>query len=96
MFSKLVYWVFSKTSVGKLVDGNKTYIGFSLWLLGFLAQGLSEASQFFPDVAAFVTIKAALVGFSAQFSELLKSVGVAGVIVGMTSDKAKRAVEYSK
>ena len=76
-------WVFSKTKLGKLVDGNKRIIGFFVWLLGYLIQGLAIAAQFFPQTTAIGELAEALKTLDEAVSDLLKSLGLAGMAVGV-------------
>lgn len=86
--SKVIYWLFSKTSLGKLVDGNKRLIGFSVWLLGYAAVGLAGATGYFPETAWLATFHDTLVQFSDSYSELLQKLGLSVMAVGVASDAA--------
>lgn len=91
--TKLLYWLFSKTSIGKLLDGNKRLIGFFLWLLGFLVQGLAIAGDFFPDMPILGQFRSGLQHFLDQIAPILKDTGLSVMAVGVASKAAKEKVE---
>lgn len=87
MISKLWNWVFRKTAVGKIVDGKKTIIGFSILVLRTLISLASQANIIFPDVQAIVLIAEGLKQVDQAISSLLESLGYGFLAVGVT-DKA--------
>lgn len=86
--SKLIYWLFSKTSIGKLIDGHKRIIGFSVFVFGLLIQGLAEAAKVFPDVAWIGPVQMLVVQWATQWGELITKIGITGIAVGVASDAA--------
>jgi len=90
--SRLINWLFSKTKIGKLVDGHKTELGFALWLLGYVIEGLSYAVTIFPAVGFLVEAKVALVALNAQVAEFIKQLGLSVMVVGVGHKAIKENV----
>lgn len=91
--SKFLYWLFSKTALGHVLDGNKRLIGFFIWLLGFLAQGLAIAGDFFPNMPILGQFSSGLQHFLDQLAPILKDTGLGVMAVGVASKAAKEKVE---
>lgn len=93
-------WIFRKTPIGKLIDGYKTEIGFSLMalrtLLGVVLTLATEASGLFPGVEALPKIIDALLNLQGVFGQALETVGAGFFTVGVYDDKIKRKIEQVK
>ena len=90
MVTSLFNWLFRKTKVGKLLDGNKTIIGFSILVLRTLIQLLGEAQFVFPEAEAITLISKGLSQLDVAIGDLLEKVGYGVLAVGVT-DKAVKA-----
>jgi hypothetical protein len=88
----LVNWLLSKTKIGQYFNGHKTEIGFCLWLLGYLIDGLAYAASVFPEVPGLGVAAASLNVLRAQLSEVLKQFGLGVMVVGV-GHKAIKANE---
>jgi len=90
-----VNYVFSKTTLGKLIDGKKTEIGFSLLalnlLIAFLIQLADLGSQYFAGVPFFANAYQTLIGVQASVSDIISKAGSIGIAVGVYHDKLKRS-----
>jgi hypothetical protein len=90
MITSLFNWLFRKTKIGKLLDGNKTIIGFSILVLRTLVQLLGEAQFVFPEAEAITLISKGLSQLDVAIGDLLEKVGYGVLAVGVT-DKAVKA-----
>lgn len=81
---KLLHWLFSKTKLFAWVDGNKRILGFTMWLLGYIIQGLAHASgHYFPGMEALSDLTRLLTELDTALSELLKTLGLTVMVVGV-------------
>ena len=83
MFSRVVNWAFSKTRPGQIIDGHKTVIGFGMYVLALVIQGLAAATGAFPEVAGIAETHAALSTLHTSIGEWLHSFGVDVMLIGL-------------
>ena len=81
--TKVINWLFSKTKLGKWVDGHKTIIGFSLVVLATLVDLSAKATGYFPGIPALADVAQVLQTLSGSLTELLTSVGLGTMVVGV-------------
>lgn len=90
MVTSLFNWLFRKTKIGKVLDGNKTIIGFLILVLRTLIQLLGEAQYVFPEAEAVSLISKGLSQLDVAIGDLLEKIGYGALVVGVT-DKAVKA-----
>ena len=87
--NSIVMWLFSQTSVGKLVDGKKTVIGATFIVLGKLLEGLNLVLPMFPQVAWLASFTAGLSAFCEQAAPILDHLGLVAISAGLIHKQAK-------
>lgn len=91
MFRKIFNYLLTKLPIVKELNGRKTEIGFVLFVIGWLAEGLAGASGFFPHISQLVDATVALNGFYDAIVHNLESLGIGIGTVGLYHDKIKRS-----
>jgi hypothetical protein len=86
--------VLSRLPVFKRLNGVKTELGFGLFALSWLVDGLTGATGFFPQVAAITDAAIAVEGFHATVTSALESLGITLAGLGLYHDKVKREDRY--
>lgn len=89
MFTKIFNYIFSKTPLGKLVDGNKTIIGFAVLVLRYLIAILSVAASLFPQFPVLVVIHTSLAAFDAAMGPYLEDFGISVMAIGVAHKAVK-------
>lgn len=87
---RAINFILSKLPVFKQLNGMKTELGFGLYLLAWIAEGLTNASGFFPDVGIITDAAVAVESFHVQAINLIESLGITLAGVGLYHDKVKR------
>ena len=78
--SALINWLFSKTKLGKLVDGYKTELSFAIWLFTYLVEGLVIAATMLPGLAEYALLAQAALK---QALEIVRQLSEYGILVGV-------------
>lgn len=89
MITKILRYFYSKTKLGKLLDGNTRLVGFALWLIGYVAQGLGQAALYFPELPYLLEAKIALIALGEGLGEMLQLVGASVLTVGVANAAVK-------
>ena len=91
----LINWLFGELPLLKWLNGKKTYIGFILWVLSFVAEGLVFAAGFFPE-AGLLEFHAQLLSFLKMLEDTLQKLGIDMIILGVGHKATKEAEEHQK
>lgn len=90
---KIMNYLLSKLPIVKALNGKKTEIGFLLFLLGWIADGLAGASGFFPHIGTILDAQLALDGLYQNIVTGLENLGIGLAGVGVYHDKVKREAD---
>lgn len=81
--SKIIYWLFTKTAFGKLIDGKKTEIGFLLLVLGEVIKLLTQGVAMLPQYAVLAQALVILQQVNSVLGDALTNVGLSVMVVGV-------------
>lgn len=93
IMSKLLVYLFSKTSFGKMLDGKKTIIGAVFVLLAASLNALEGLAPLFPEHAWIGEAAKSLKDVTQQLAALLDSLGLGLLAVGVLHKGAKAQVK---
>lgn len=85
-------FIFRRTKLGQLVDGNKTLIGFGFLVLSQIAELLLAASGLWPDTPVLTQAAEAIIQLQTFIGDLFQSIGVTVMTIGV-ADKAVKEIE---
>lgn len=92
-FLKIVNWIFGEIPILSFLNGKKTEIGFALWLLSYVIEGLAIAGTMLPDVPVLMQIRDSLYQFHMAVTETLRQLGLGTLLVGAGHKVAKEKGE---
>lgn len=87
--NSILMWIFSKTEIGKMLDGKKTIIGAAFILLANVLEGLKAIAPMFPQTA---WIGAAITGidqFVNAVAPVCDTLGITAITVGLIHKAVK-------
>ncbi|NBT57463.1 hypothetical protein EBT16_01650 [bacterium] len=87
--NKLILYIFSKTSFGKLLDGKKTVIGAVFVILAAALQALEQIAPMFPTVPWLQSAAVGLSGLLKGVEPILETLGVGFLSVGVLHKSVK-------
>lgn len=89
MINKIVMFIFSKTQVGKMLDGKKTIIGAVLVVLAAALEALKQLAPMFPQAPFLAEASSSLQALLGAVQPYLAELGVGFVAVGAVHKVAK-------
>lgn len=92
----LTYWIFSKTNIGKKLEGYKTEIGFVIWVLSWLVVLLAKAALVFPQVQALPGLVETLIAVENAARDYAANLGLGVMAVGVGHAAVAENVEAKK
>ena len=92
--NSILMYLFSKTSIGKLLDGKKTVIGAILIIVLSALQALEQLAPMFPNQPWLKDSTAAILGGLKAIEPFLDTIGLSFLTVGVLHKgvKAKNGV----
>lgn len=87
--NKLILFIFSKTSLGKLIDGKKTVIGALFIIVAAALQALEQISPLFPQYAWLKDASEALAHAIRTAEPALEALGLGFLTAGVIHKNAK-------
>ncbi|MFN4894199.1 MAG: hypothetical protein ACK5HO_00260 [Pseudomonadota bacterium] len=87
--NKILVYLFSKTALGKKIDGKKTYIGAVLVLIASALHALEGLAPLFPEHAWIGQAAKGLKDLAQQLAALLDTLGLGMLAVGVLHKRAK-------
>lgn len=90
--SGIIDWLLNRIPLVRRINGYKSYISLGLYALSLIAQLLSESEILFPKVEG---ASDALQGVIKQIADTLESIGVSGLVWGVSGKLAKEKTAKS-
>ncbi len=80
---KVLNWLLSKLPIIKQLNGYKTELGFALFVLGWLLQGVDAAISYFPGISILPILAENIGRFAGALSSLFTSLGIPIMVIGV-------------
>ena len=90
--NSILMYVFSKTKVGKFLDGKKTIIGAVVIILVAAMETLEKLAPMFPNIAWLGQAAGQIKVLLASSEGVLEAVGVSFLALGVLHKQAKKQV----
>lgn len=87
--NRILMYIFSKTSFGKILDGKKTVIGAILVIVVAALEALEKLAPMFPQYPMLVSASEAIVGALKAAEPFLETLGIGFLTAGVVHKGVK-------
>lgn len=90
MMARVVNFIFTRTAIGRYLDGKKTILAAGLLATSALIEFVDKLAFIFPDAPQFLIVSGSLEEALQAVSNTLATVGFGGLLVGLGHKAAKK------